>query len=31
MNDAYTEEQLVELPGFDLFAALGWTTVSALD
>ncbi len=28
---AYTEEQLVELPAFDLFNTLGWQTVSALE
>ena len=28
---AYTEEQLVEMPAFDLFDALGWTTVSAIE
>ena len=28
---AYTEDQLVEQPAIALFAALGWTTVSALE
>ncbi|MHB1308583.1 MAG: type I restriction endonuclease, partial [Limisphaerales bacterium] len=28
---AYTEEQLVEQPAIQLFKALGWTTVSALE
>jgi len=31
MSNAYTEENLVELPAFDLFASLGWQTVSALE
>ncbi len=28
---AYTEDQLVERPAVELFASLGWTTVSALE
>ena len=28
---AYTEDQLVEQPAIELFAELGWTTVSALE
>lgn len=28
---AYTEDQLVERPAIELFAALGWETVSATD
>ena len=31
MPHAYTEDQLVEQPAIELFAALGWETVSALD
>ena len=31
MPHAYTEELLVELPAFELFAGLGWATVSALE
>ncbi len=27
----YTEEQLVELPAFELFGTLDWDTVSALE
>jgi hypothetical protein len=30
MPHAYTEDRLVEQPSIGLFAALGWTTVSAL-
>ena len=29
MAHAYTEDQLVEQPATELFAELGWTTVSA--
>jgi len=28
---AYTEDQLVEQPAIQLFAALGWQTVSAME
>ena len=31
MSHAYTEDQLVEQPAIGLFAALGWTTVSAME
>ncbi len=31
MPHAYTEDQLVERPAVDLFAELGWTTVSTLE
>ena len=31
MPHAYTEDQLVEQPAIDLFADLGWTTVSAME
>ena len=31
MPRAYTEDQLVEQPAIELFAELGWTTVSALE
>ena len=31
MPHAYTEDQLVEQPAIELFAALGWETVSARD
>ena len=31
MPHAYTEDQLVEQPAIELFAALGWETVSAMD
>ena len=31
MPHAYTEDQLVEQPAIELFAALGWQTVSALE
>jgi type I restriction enzyme R subunit len=31
MPHPYTEELLVELPAFELFAGLGWATVSALE
>ena len=31
MPHAYTEDQLVEQPAIELFAALGWKTVSALE
>jgi type I restriction enzyme R subunit len=31
MPNPYTEEQLVELPAFELFAALGWNTICALE
>ena len=31
MTHAYTEDQLVEQPAIELFAALLWTTVSALE
>ena len=31
MSNAYTEDQLVEQPAIGLFAALGWTTVSAME
>ena len=30
-TSAYSEERLVEQPAIELFAALGWQTVSALD
>lgn len=31
MSHAYTEDQLVEQPAIEIFADLGWTTVSASD
>ncbi len=31
MNHAYTEDQLVEQPAIELFADLGWQTVSAME
>ena len=31
MTHSYTEEQLVEQPAIELFATLGWQTVSAMD
>ena len=31
MSHAYTEDQLVEQPAIQLFAALGWETVSAME
>jgi type I restriction enzyme R subunit len=31
MAHAYTEDQLIEQPAIQLFASLGWDTVSALD
>jgi type I restriction enzyme R subunit len=31
MPHAYTEDQLVEQPAIQVFAALGWTTVSAME
>lgn len=31
MTHDYSEEQIVELPAIELFGALGWGTLSAID